>query len=272
MADLIRQQPCPVRIPPREVVETEEFVDELLGEETTVTVAPPQPLERTRRSTRLIGMLIGAVVLTGAVTAASAITSNIWTTPQAERAPVQRATELTGAMVLRPDLLTAELVSPRTSQQGQAASASPVPPAARVNPPVSEQAQPLAVRPGKPVVTTQPGGQRSATTQPPAQGLNTPVGVVREFYQRLGQKQPETAAGLLTPNLLGDLAAFIRSWSELRQLDLKEVEVRSDGSVLAVVRLQQADGSWLTVEQLLRLANAVPMRITGAELLSAQRG
>ncbi|GAA2797001.1 hypothetical protein [Crossiella cryophila] len=269
MADLIRQQPCPVRIPPREVVETEEFVDELLGEETTVTVAPPQPVERTKRSTRLIGMLIGAIVLTGAVTAASAITSNNWTSPQASPAPVQRATELTGAMVLRPDLLTAELVSSRTSQRSPA-ERSPAPVAGVL---VAEAtSSPLAVRPGKPVVTTTPVAQRTATTQPPAQGLNTPVGVVREFYQRLGQKQPETAAGLLTPNLLGDLAAFIRSWTELRQLELKETETRPDGSVLAVVRFQQADGSWLHVEQLLRLANSVPMRITGAELLSAQRG
>lgn len=272
MADLIRQQPCPVRIPPREVVETEQFVDELLGEETTVTVAPPQPPERTRRSTRLLGLLAGAVVLVGAVTAASAITSNNWTAPQAEQTPEAGANAMVGPVVLRPDLVTAALISSRTSPR-----AATAPPLASSAPQAraglgGEAPQTMGGRGGRAVQTTAPGGQRTAVTQPPAQGENTPVGTVKRFYQRLSEKQPAQAAELLTPNLLGDLTAFTRSWTGLRGLELLTTKDQPDGSVLAVVRLQQADGSWLTLEQVLRVASGAPLRITGAELRSAQRG
>ncbi|MBP2476250.1 hypothetical protein JOF53_005122 [Crossiella equi] len=274
MADLIRQQPCPVRIPPREAVETEEFVDELLGEETTVTVAPPQPVERTKRSTRLIGLLVGAVVLTGSVAAASAITSNTWTAGQPDPAPVAKSAEITGPMVLRPDLLTAELSSARTAPRD--AAAPPVAPPQAALPSARPGADtPLAVRPQKPgaVNTTAavPPAQRAATTQPPVKGMDDPAGLVREFYSRLDTK-PEAAAELLTPNLIGDLVAFVRSWTDLRQVRVADISVRPDGAVLAVVDLQQPGGGWMHTEQLLRLTKAVPLRITGAELLSAQHG
>ena len=46
----------------------------------------------------------------------------------------------------------------------------------------------------------------------------------------------------------------------------------SDGTVLGVIGIQQADGSWLHVEQLLRVDGGSQPKIIDARVLSAQQG
>jgi len=44
----------------------------------------------------------------------------------------------------------------------------------------------------------------------------------------------------------------VRSWSAVRALRIDRIEVRPDNSVLGMIAIQQPDGSWLRVEQVLR--------------------
>ena len=55
----------------------------------------------------------------------------------------------------------------------------------------------------------------------------------------------------------------------MRSVDVLDLRQQADG-VLAVVRMQLADGGHLQLQQLLTVADS-PRRIVGVELLSAQR-
>ena len=65
------------------------------------------------------------------------------------------------------------------------------------------------------------------------------------------------------------LGEFLDSWSTVTGIDVVDVRERA-GGVLAVVRMDLADGGHLRIEQLLTVADS-PRRITGVQLLSAQR-
>lgn len=94
--------------------------------------------------------------------------------------------------------------------------------------------------------------------------------LVEQFY-RLVPSWPAKAYTLLDPNLLGsDVTQFVQSWSTVSGLEVLDVQERGD-DVLAVVRMRLPDGSHLRIQQLLDVANTVPRRIVGAEILSAQR-
>jgi hypothetical protein len=95
---------------------------------------------------------------------------------------------------------------------------------------------------------------------------------VRQYYRWI-QATPDRARafGLLDSNLLGtDLGSFVQSWATVTDLQVLDVHEQGN-SVLAVVRIGLPDGSHLRIQQLLDVANTVPRRIVGAEILSAQR-
>ena len=95
--------------------------------------------------------------------------------------------------------------------------------------------------------------------------------MVKRFYALLTTK-PASAAKLLSPELVGaNPAEFVRSWGTVRTVNVDQTSVRPDGSVLAVVSMQEIDGSWLRIEQLFWLTSTSQPRIVGTEVLSAQR-
>ncbi|MFD1050930.1 hypothetical protein ACFQ1S_38095, partial [Kibdelosporangium lantanae] len=84
--------------------------------------------------------------------------------------------------------------------------------------------------------------------------------------------QPTQALGLLDGVLrASDLSHFVSSWSQVRDIQVLDVQQRSDNSLLAVVEMVLPDGGTARVQQLLTVTRTVPQRITGAEIISAQR-
>jgi hypothetical protein len=105
---------------------------------------------------------------------------------------------------------------------------------------------------------------------PATDGTVSKTELVQQFY-RLVPSWPAKAFSLLDPGLLGtDVTQFVQSWSTVSGLEILDVQEHGN-DVLAVVRMRLPDGSHLRVQQLLDVANTVPRRIVGAEILSAQR-
>ena len=95
--------------------------------------------------------------------------------------------------------------------------------------------------------------------------------LVRRYYALLAQ-QPTRALGLLDGVLRqADLSQFISSWDRVRAVEVLEVQDRGDGELLALVRMTLPNGGQARVQQMLRVTESIPQRITGAEILSAQR-
>ncbi|MFB9434031.1 hypothetical protein, partial [Streptoalloteichus tenebrarius] len=199
------------------------------------------------------------LVLCGAVAAAAVLTGS----PPRGGATTGSAgapTQISGVAALRPDVLDRGLPGRRETAGAAGVAtttgATPTRPAER----------------GGPTTTATGVGTRSITTDPSAGGLGSGVEVVREFY-RLLAVDPHAAFALLDPGLHGgDPTGFTAPWQGVRAVRLEEVTPRPDGSVEARTAIHQADGGWLRVRQLLFVSETNPPRITGARLLSAQRG
>lgn len=251
VAELIRKQPKPVRIQSAEEAATDGLVTDLLGAEREPHYIEP------RRSTgvKLLGIVVAAMALCGTVAAASMITNT-----RQEAAPPAPVTApapapITGVSALRPDLLGTEV-------NGSSAITSTAAPSA-----TGTTAQPTTSQ--QPLGAGSPRAKAATAPTPVAQ---TPVEVVRQFYALVTQ-DPGGALKLVSSALGSfDPAGFVRSWSAVRTLRTDRIEVQPDNSVLGVIAIQQPDGSWLRVEQVLRLDDQTPPKIIGAEVLSAQRG
>lgn len=252
VAELIKQQPSPMRIPSNEEAATDALVTSLLGptENMTATTAViPVVSGRRRRNRRsraakAAGLLTGAVVLVSAVAGAAVLAGK---RPANNGIPVtERPVALSGASALRPDVLSAQLPNENTPLQTAADTPLPQPSALLLQTP----------EPSTPEVSIGPQPQ---------------VDVVRRFYELLTTK-PNSAAKLLSPDLVGaDPKEFVESWGIIKTVNVDQTSVRPDGSVLAVVSMQELDGSWLRIEQLFWLTDTTQPRIIGTEVLSAQR-
>ncbi|MFD5829828.1 hypothetical protein [Lentzea sp. NPDC060358] len=250
VADLLKQQP--VRIPSHEEASTDALVASLLGptENMTATTAviPVVPGRRRRakrtRVARAVGLLTGAAVLIGSITGAAVMAGQ---RPANSGVPyAERPVALSGSSALRPDVLSAQV--PNERPPVPQTSAAPMP-------------QPSALL----LQTPEP------TTPSVSIGPHPQVDVVKRFYELLTTK-PGSAAKLLSPDLVGaDPEAFTKAWGLVKTVNVDQTSLRPDGSVLAVVSLQEVDGSWLRVEQLFRLTDTTQPRIVGTEVLSAQR-
>ncbi|QFZ23396.1 hypothetical protein [Saccharothrix syringae] len=235
VAELIRKQPTPLRLRPREPAAAHALVLDL-----PVEPEPPRPVGR---GTKLAGVVTGVVVLLATVAAASALAGHRDAGPEPAR--VEAPPGIDGPAALRPDLLSAEL------------GGGPVaPPAAGGVDPV--------------VVDVPPAG---AVLMPPPDltpGPRPQVEVVRRFYELLPAK-PAEAARLLAPELLGgDARGFTSAWARVQAITIESTAPRP-GGVLAVVSMQERTGRWLRVEQLFRLSDTTVPRIVGVDVLSAQQ-
>jgi hypothetical protein len=247
VADLIRRQPGSVRIPTPEEAATDGLLGDLLGGKGLPDDSDP----RTSTALKLLGVLVGAITLAATVAAASMITGD----PKPAKAAVVTSPQpqaLTGADALRPDVLATEVA-------GKNNAAEPLSAAPTTTAPSATAATP----------TTSAGpGQRALT----ANAAVDPVDVVRDFYNTVAQN-PRDALAMIGGSLADlDPTGFIRSWSSVRAVRPERVEAMSDGTVLGVIGIQQADGSWLHVEQLLRIDGGNQPKIIGAQVLSAQQG
>jgi len=249
VAELIKQQPSPMRIPSNEEAATDALVTSLLGPtETTVTIPAIAAGRRRRtaknRAAKIACLLTGAIVLVSSVAGAALLADK---RPANTGIPVsERPVALSGSSALRPDVLSAQLPNDRAPLRQTTGVAMPQPPALLLETP----------EPTTPEVSTGPQPQ---------------VDVVRRFYELLTTK-PNSAAKLLSPDLVGtDPKEFVESWSMIRAVNVDQTSLRPDGSVLAVVSMQEVNGSWLRIEQLFWLTDTTQPRIIGTEVLSAQR-
>jgi hypothetical protein len=248
VAELIKKQPSPIRIPSREQAETEELVGDLLGPEEAGSS------RRSNRAAKAAGLMTGAIVLFASVAAASFLAGH---RPAGPDRPVPGAPiEISGSSALRPDLLSAHLRDESGSQPTDTGEAQALP-----NPPIA--ADPNV----EPEATAQP----SDAVPNVATGPQPKIDVVRGFFELL-PAQPVEAARLLSPELLGgSTGEFVESWSTIKAITIDSTTLRPDGSVLAVVSMQEIDGRWLRLEQLFWFADTSVPRIVGTEVLSAQR-
>jgi hypothetical protein len=107
--------------------------------------------------------------------------------------------------------------------------------------------------------STSDGESASAT---PATAGNK-LAAVKKFYAAIEQS-PNTALSLLTPALAGgEAGSLVRAWSAMSAIDVQDVRVQDDGTVLAVAVLHQADGTLVRVTQL--------FDVTGHDVISEAR-
>jgi hypothetical protein len=258
VVDLIRrQQQGPVRIPSADETATVQFVDDLFG--------PAAETDRPRgwmsKSAKLAGLALGSIALCGSVVAASTLTHH---RTQPTASPTE--TVLTGAGALRPDTVAAELSGRRTTSTPTVAPAShpavPAKPKARATGTiVGSVAQAV---PSTPVDQT--------PAKPAVSGHLTAAQLVSSFY-KLVATDPSLATSLVSPSLLAsDPTGFDRAWSSMTHIRIESIQQNADGTVQATIRMLEPDGSRLRVVELLHVTDGDNPLITGAELLSAQRG
>ncbi|MEV4317509.1 hypothetical protein [Actinocrispum sp. NPDC049592] len=258
VAELIKNRPTPVRLPSRD---DEPQTEEMVMREPEPSRQDPAPNThrrtpaRTKQLAKLAGLGVAAAVLCASVAAASIITTKRQAATDAAARP---AIEMTDEQAMLPNLftlgtatgperkVTTELPAPNT---GSAAASVDSPGAGRV-------AQP---EPKRPVTGHQ-------VTQEPVNAE-----LVRRYYDLLAS-QPSQALGLLDSVLrTSDLSHFVDSWTQVRGIKVLDVQQRTDGTLLAVVSMVLPNGGTARVQQLLRLTETMPQRITGAEIISAQQ-
>jgi len=251
VVDLIRRQNVgPIRIPSIEEADTDALLTELLGEQ----VEPSRRRGAMAKAAKLIGLAIGSIVLCGSVAAAATLARS---RPPASTPVVAAPTPITGIGALRPDTLEAQL-SGHTG--GPAAR-----PHTKTAAPHSSSTRPEH---GANQATPAPGAPAAESVPTPS----SPQQLVREFY-RLVESQPAEAAQLLSPSLLDtDPTGFIDAWQSAAKVEVDSVQANPDGTVQAVVRMLQSDGTWLRVVELLHVTQGNQPLISGAQLLSAQNG
>ena len=256
VVDLIRRQQGPVRIPSADEKDTVQFVSELLGPADTVTadtdVAAHEHRGWLARSAKLAGLAVGSLALCGSMVVAAELTHH------RTAATVTRpaTTVLTGVGALRPDTVAAALSGPRIA---------PPTPAARTTAPAVASGRETGTIVGGP-----PAAPPAPPVAQPATGA-TAAGVVRTFYRLVGS-DPTAASALIDPSLLAtDPIGFAQAWSALSRIDIESVQQTSAGTVQAVIRMRQPDGTWLRVVEQLHVTDGNSPVIDGAELLSAQR-
>ncbi|MFI9385402.1 hypothetical protein [Kutzneria sp. NPDC052558] len=243
VADLIRRQPGSVRIMSPEEAATDGLLGDLLGGNGLPDDSDP----RTSTALKLLGVLVGVITLAGTITAASMITGDS-RPARAALVTAPRPQALSGTGALMPDVLATQVA-------GNTVLAAP-----------------LSAGP----TTESPAATSTSTTVSPralaANPVPSAVDVVRDFYKTVAEN-PRNALSMIGGTLADlDPTGFIRSWSAVRAVRAERIEAQPDGTVLGVIGIQQADGDWLHVEQLLRVDGGSQPKIIDAQVLSAQQG
>ncbi|MET0236865.1 MAG: hypothetical protein ABW224_19610 [Kibdelosporangium sp.] len=268
----MKNRPVPVRVPARDDEAHTEELTPSLATETTETMTrvesapglPPEPQPsshrrtpvRTRQLAKIAGLGVATVVLCASVAAASIINSR----RQAESGTASRpVAEMTNEQALLPSLFSLGSVTmPRMTTELPAPNKGSA--AATVENP----------GPGRRAVDNnkQLSGPQAVAAEDP-----NPVDadLVKRYYKLLAE-QPTQALGLLDGVLRqSDLSHFVDSWTQVRSIEVVDVQKRAEGELLAVVHMMLPDGGKARVHQLLKVSESIPQRITGAEIVSAQR-
>jgi hypothetical protein len=266
VTELIGKQPRPLdRVDCVDPVDTFAFdanhpldasaLDSLLDPESQ-PCSHRRPPSKGAQVAKIAGLGLASFALCASIALGSVITHH---RREGAAEATRPAMDISGEQALLPDLLNRAV--PDSGMTGRPALAG--------DPTVAtgtiDNPGPTRRQPPPPVSTPDTG-----STQPSADDTVSKTELVERFY-RLAPGDPDRAFGLLDSTLLGtDLDKFVRSWSGVRDVQVLDVHEQGD-NVLAVVRLRLQDGSYLRVRQLLDVANTLPRRIVGAEILSAQR-
>ncbi|MCE7005985.1 hypothetical protein LWC34_24590 [Kibdelosporangium philippinense] len=268
VAELIKNRPTPVHLPARD-----EAVTEVMPSGIDTEPMPPvdqgeaQPLPsqapnthhrrqpaRSGQLAKLAGLGVAAAVLVASVAAASIINTKRQSEPDVVDRPVA---EMTNEQALLPNMFTLNAGNaPRITTE------MPAPNRGSASATVDNGRRPVDAKKLSGPATPQAAIPNTAPTD---------VELVREYYKLLAS-QPQQALGLLDGLLRQtDLSHFLNSWSQARNIHVVDVQPRGDGALLAVVEMILPDGDTARVQQLLRVTDSQPKRITGAEIVSAQR-
>jgi hypothetical protein len=233
-------------------------LDILLDPDPEAPCSHRKPPSKAAQLAKIAVLGVASCVLCAAIAYASMITHrHDQAAPDQAQPRVRPASDISGEQALLPDLLDRAVP--------QAGIATAELPGSQTN------ASDTIDNPGPTRQVARPAEPRSRPAEAPATDDTVSKKELVERFYRLVSSWPAEAYGLLDPNLLGmDVTTFIQSWSTVSGLEILDVQERGD-DVLAVVRMRLPDGSHLRVQQLLYVANTVPRRIVGAEILSAQR-
>jgi hypothetical protein len=231
-------------------------LDTLLERSSEGPTSHRRPPSKGAQLAKIAGLGLGAFVLCASVVYGSMITGRRDGPPA--QAGARPAAQISGEEALLPDLLNQVVPSPDATGEPRL-------------PHAPTQATGRIDNTGAPTVPAGPPAPEAPAAGPAASDESlSKIELVQRFYE-LVPTAPNQAFTLLDSTLLGtDLGEFVRSWTSVSDIQLLDVQPRGD-DVLAIVRLHLADGSYLRVQQLLEVANTVPRRIVGAEILSAQR-
>ncbi|MGH3797600.1 MAG: hypothetical protein ACRDSP_22245 [Pseudonocardiaceae bacterium] len=262
------------------------FVTDLLRREGRTEEPPPSPPARPSVMYRVLAVVIGLVLLSGAVAASTAALSGPRTERAAPRSTVPAS--FTGPQALRPDLINASVKLPPPAHRPRAETAGR-PPAAPRDDTAATQSSTAALPRAEPgPARTAPGRDdpqppRSAAPQPGAETGQDPsrdvldpnlgpiLGTVTAFFDSVAVA-PRQAFDLLGPQMQGPgWPEFRDGWAGVEQVTVDEIHPDGPNAVLVTTSLRRKDGSVLhTVQRVLVIPGAQP-RITDARLLSASR-
>jgi hypothetical protein len=259
VSELIGHRPELFDLPiPTQAESPDGVLDILLEPDPEAPCSHRKPPSKAVQAAKIAVLGVASCVLCAAIAYGSMVTHRSdQAQPDQARPNVRPAADISGERALLPDRLdravpqagiaTAELPGPETNASDTIDNPGPTPQAGQPADPTARPAD-----------------------APPTDDTVSKTELVKQFY-RLAPSFPAKAFSLLDPNLLGmDVTTFTQSWSTVTGLEILDVQERGD-DVLAVVRMRLPDGSHLRVQQLLDVANTVPRRIVGAEILSAQR-
>jgi hypothetical protein len=214
----------------------------------------------SHRLARTIMVATTAMLMCGVVTAFSVLT-----TDRAPRlspsVPTVGPTTISGAAVVRPDLLNQQLaaglltIGRRPARGGSTGSVGGL----RPDDDVSAQRFSGVVLPERvPAAAT---GQQADRVRR----------LVVDFYEK-AEESPEQAFTLLGPEMRGDgLASFVRGWNDLL-VEVQQLVIGPGGVARAVIVIAWPDATVIRAEQLLIVSDGPDPKIARAELLSAHRG
>ncbi len=261
VSELLGHRPEVFDLPiPTQAESPDGALDILLDQDPEAPCSHRKPPSKAAQLAKIATLGVASCLLCAAIAYGSMIThQNDQATPDQARPNIHPAADLSGEQALLPDVLNRAV--PRT---GAATAELPGPEANATD--TVDNTRPASQDPAPRQQPETPAEE----APPPTDDTVSKKELVEQFY-RLVPSWPATAYGLLDPGLLGtDVTQFVQSWSMVSGLEILDVQERGD-DVLAVVRMRLPDGSHLRIQQLLNVANTVPRRIVGAEILSAQR-
>jgi hypothetical protein len=267
VTELLSRQASPTHCssptaPDNRIPEIPTFDDEDAVTDTIPAVVEASHRREPARGVQLVKLAslgVAGVVLCGAVTISSVVAHQ---RREAANTTARPSMQITGGQALLPDKLAETVPEGATPMAVPAQDRPFVAPNSSQDEPASSTS---AQEPATPLSDTGTTASSGGTPLDPVSAED----LVRKFYANLPDS-PAAAFDLLSPDVLDtSLSEFLDAWSKVIAIDSVKVTQRADG-VHATVRMRLLGGGQLLLEQLLTVAES-PRRITGVQLLSAQR-